>query len=55
MTLDLRLLVRYRFDVDYVCRGCGRRFWPDEAHDFAACADQAASTEATVPGERAAR
>jgi hypothetical protein len=51
---------RYRFDVDYVCRGCGRRFWPHERHDFAACADQAGTgtgtgTGMTVPGERTAR
>ena len=37
----------YRFDPDYVCAACGRRFALEDGHDFAACAE---STRSTDPG-----
>ena len=46
MRLDA-LLVRYRFELDYVCAACGRRFALDE-HDFAACAGSTRSTDAGI-------
>lgn len=53
MTLDA-LLLRYRFELDYVCAACGRRFALDE-HDFAACADGTRSTDAGIYAADAVR
>ena len=48
MTLDLRALLPFRFELDYVCASCGRRFAPGDGHDFAACADGTRSTDAGI-------
>ena len=49
------MLLPYRFDPDYVCASCGRRFALDDGHDFAACAESTRSTDAGIYAADAVR
>ena len=50
----VHMLLPYRFELDYVCAACGRRFALDE-HDFAACAESTRSTGDSIYAADAVR